>query len=118
MQSSQGGVVESCADLAGVDQVCAVVVAEQQRAESDPAALWGGVPDDHELLVAAALELQPVPRTPALVVRFSELGDHAFVPALARGAIHRLTVGDTVCGVAQRIFEPKAIAQQTFTQYQ
>src|SRR5262245_23728152 len=39
VQAAQGGFVEAGADLAGVDEVASVVVAEQQRAQLDSAAL-------------------------------------------------------------------------------
>src|SRR5919204_5751996 len=53
-------VVEAGPDLAGVDQLVAAVVAEQQSAEAVPGPLRVGVAADHQLLLVDALELQPV----------------------------------------------------------
>src|SRR5579871_4532077 len=59
--------VESGADLARVHEVAfTVVIAEQERAESDPGTLRVGVAADHEFLRVLALELQPVPAASAL----------------------------------------------------
>src|SRR5205807_6806908 len=57
--------VEAGADAARVAEVAAVVVPEQQRAELLARPLRGGVPDDDQLLLIAALELEPVARAPA-----------------------------------------------------
>jgi hypothetical protein len=77
-------VVETGPDLAGVDQVVALPVAEQQSAEAVPGPLRVGVAADHQLLLVGALELQPVARPPGRVGRVGPLGDHA-LPALAAG---------------------------------
>jgi hypothetical protein len=53
-------VVEAGPDLAGVDQLVAAVVAEQQSAEAVPGPLRVGVAADHQLLLVDAFELQPV----------------------------------------------------------
>ena len=60
VQAAQRRRVEPSADLAGIGQRAVVVVAQQQRAKPDAAAFRRGVADDYELLVAAALELEPV----------------------------------------------------------
>ena len=45
--------VEAGADLAGEDEVVALEIADEQRAQADPAALRVGEPADHELLRAS-----------------------------------------------------------------
>src|SRR5271166_2353532 len=83
MQLPQHGVAEAGSDLAGVGQLAVgIVVAEQQRTEALPRALWVGVAADDELLGVLALELQPVSRPAALVRRGGALGDKTF-PAIA-----------------------------------
>ena len=72
---------------------CAVVVADEQRAQADACALRIGEPADDELLRRLALHLQPVLRAPMLVRRAAALGDHA-LPALAPGPLPRLRVVD------------------------
>ena len=83
VQIAQRRAVEAGADLAGVDEVGAVVVADQQRAERDAAALRRGETADDEFLVADALELEPVAGAAAAVRRIGPLGDDTLVAALA-----------------------------------
>ena len=83
--------VEAGADLAGEDEVVAVEVADEQRAEADAAALRIGEAADDELLRRLALHLQPVRRAAVLVRRVAPLGDDAF-PAFAARALPRLRI--------------------------
>ena len=110
MQAAQRRRVEPRADLAGVGQRAVVVVAQQQRAKPDAAAFRRGVADDYELLVAAALELEPVRRAPPFVWRVGQLGDHSLVATLTRRGESGLTVLDAMRGVAQRVVEIKTPA--------
>src|SRR5690242_8084764 len=61
--------VEAGADFTGEDEVVALVVADEQRAESDASALRVGEAADDELLRRLALHLEPVRRAPMLVRR-------------------------------------------------
>src|SRR5215470_9615762 len=69
--------IEACADFSCEDEVVAVPVADQQRAETDARALRIGEPADDELLRGLDLHLQPVLRAAVLVRRAAALGDHA-----------------------------------------
>ena len=66
----------------------AVVVADEQGAETDARTLRIGEPAHDELLRRLALHLQPVLRAAVLVRRAAALGDHAF-PSFAAGALPR-----------------------------
>ena len=81
--------VEAGADLAGEDEVLAVEVAHEQRAEADARSLRVGKPADDKLLRRLALHLEPVARAAVLVPGVAALGDDA-LPALAAGALPRL----------------------------
>lgn len=94
------------------------MVAEQQRAQLDPAALGRGVAADHEFLVAHAFELEPMRRPAAVVFGVGQLGDHALVAALARRPVGRDAVLHPVGGEAQRILKLDCLAQQPFTPQQ
>src|SRR5437867_1854925 len=59
--------VEAGADLPGEHEVVSLEVADEQRAEPDPAPLRIGESADHELLRRLAFHLQPVPRAAVLV---------------------------------------------------
>src|SRR5262245_30487879 len=69
--------VEARADLAGIAQLVAVVVAHEQRAERVAAALRRRVPADDELLLGRALPLQPVAGPLPLIGAVAALGDEA-----------------------------------------
>ena len=73
--------VEAGADLAGEDEVVAVVVADEQRAEADARALRIGEAADDELLRRLALHLQPVRRA-AMLVRSSRGAWRSRLPSL------------------------------------
>src|SRR5882757_9567785 len=80
----RGLLVEPGPHLARIDELpVAVVDAQQQRAEPDPAASRVGVPADHELLAILALELQPVLGPAGLVRGIGPLGDEPFPARLA-----------------------------------
>src|SRR5436190_7635669 len=86
--------VESGADLAGKHDIVAGEVANQQRAETDAAALRVGEPADDQLLRRLAFHLQPVRRAAVLVRRVAALCNHPFPSLLARalprsGALER-----------------------------
>jgi hypothetical protein len=100
--------------LPGVDELAALVVADQQRTQPDSAALRGGIAADHELSIEHAFELQPIRRAPPRVSGISQFGDHAFVAALAGLAVGGLAFVPDVGGQAQRIAKLKRIAQQAF----
>ena len=103
-QAAQGLGIEPRADLPGVDQLAVrVVVAEQQRAESDPGTLRVGEAADHEFLAAFALELQPVLVAPAHVRRAGQLGDQPFPAVVAGLRVEGLAVAYAVLGVPQRV---------------
>lgn len=112
MQAAQRGVVETGADLARVDQVAALVVAEHQGAQLDATALGTGVAPYHELLIAHAFELQPVLRATALVGGVGPLGDHSLVPAFTCAPVGGDPVPDAVRRTAQRVGEVDRSAQQ------
>src|SRR3569623_102880 len=77
------------AALAGHHEVGAVVVPDEQRAQSLPLATRIRKTADDELLRRLDLHLQPRGRTPRLVHRPAALRDHA-LPALARSTLPRL----------------------------
>src|SRR6185503_6422392 len=83
-QLEQRGVRVAGADLAGVAQLVAVVVADEQRAEPDPAALGVGEPADHELLAQQTLGLDPGGAAARSIRLIAPLGDDALEAALAR----------------------------------
>src|SRR6185369_16163683 len=80
--------IEARADLAGEEEVGAVVVADQESAKTDARALRIGEAADDELLRGLDLHLEPVLRAPMLVRRPAALGDDAF-PSLPPRAIPR-----------------------------
>ena len=84
--------IETRADLAGEDEVVAIEIADEQRAQADAAALRIGESADDEFLRRLALHLQPVRRAAVLVGRVAAFRDHAF-PSFAAGALPRLVVG-------------------------
>src|SRR5207245_5980503 len=60
---------EARSHVAGVAELAAVVVAEEEGADAArPPAFAGGEPPDHELLAAMVLHLEPGPRPPAGLV--------------------------------------------------
>src|SRR5262245_63489514 len=83
--------IEACADLAGKHEIVAIVVADEEGAEPDAAALRIGEAADDEILLDLALHFQPVRRPPLLVARIAALGDDAF-PAFGARALPGLLV--------------------------
>src|SRR5207248_10939946 len=90
-QLAQEPGVEPGAHLAGEDEVVAGEVADQERPQSDAAALGVGEAADDKLLRRLALHLQPVGRAAVLVRRVATLRNHPFPPLLAR-ALPRLAL--------------------------
>src|ERR1041385_2812754 len=86
--------VESGADLSGEDEIVAVEIPDEERAESDATALRIGEAADDKVLLELAFHLEPQLRAPLLVWRVESLGDDA-LPAFVAGAFPRL-------GVSQR----------------
>src|SRR6185436_12524692 len=85
------------ADLAGVGEAAAVVVADEERAESDAAALGVGEAADDELLAQEALGLEPVRAAARAVGLIAPLGDDALEAALAgKGEELAAAAGDVV----------------------
>ena len=78
--------IEARADLPGEDEVVALEISDEQRAQADASALRIGESADHELLRRLALHLQPVRRAAMLVLRIAPFRDHAF-PSLAARAL-------------------------------
>src|SRR5262245_12219960 len=74
--------VEAGADLSREHEVVALEVADEQRAQADPAAPRVGEAADHELLRRLALHLEPMRRATVLVERVAPLRDDA-LPAFA-----------------------------------
>src|SRR5262245_54668714 len=68
--------VEAGPDFSGEDEIVALEVADEQRAQADAAALWISEAADDQLLRRLALHLQPVRRSAVLVARVAALGDH------------------------------------------
>ena len=89
-QRGEPVLVETGAHLARVLELAAgrVVHAEQQRAEAGPRAARRGVADDHEVLLLAALELDPGLGAARLVDRIGALADQPLEPELARLVEH------------------------------
>ena len=90
-RSSSSFVSKPVPTLPGEDEVVALEVADEQRAEADARALRIGEAADHELLRRLALHLQPVRRAAVLVRRVAPLRDDA-LPALAARALPRLRI--------------------------
>src|SRR6266545_3807218 len=111
-QVPQHGLAVAGADLAGVAQRTAVVVADQQRPQPHPRAGRIGPAADHELLLVDALELQPVLRAGVLVRRVGARGDQA-LPAPAAGVpVQRLALGVAVRQEAKWVPVGQRVAQQ------
>src|SRR5947199_6240035 len=93
---------EARADLAGVDQALALVVADRERPHSPPAApLARAVATDHDVLGANVLHLQPGATAPAaLVLAVEPLGDDALHTELPGCIEQRLAVAPVVGGGA------------------
>ena len=106
------------ADLARVPQLAAFVVAEEERAEPDPAALRLGEPADHQLLLGLALELEPVGTAPADVRRRRALGDQALPTVRARVRVVGLARPVAVRAEAQRVAEVDRGAQDRLARAQ
>src|SRR4051794_9983257 len=117
-QVAQGLAVEAGADLAGVAQRAAVVVAEQQRAELGARALRSGEAADDELLALLALELQPVARAGGAVRAVGALGDHALPALAARLGEQRLAGPVAVRRQAHAVLEAQRAAQQALARAQ
>src|SRR5699024_3224871 len=101
--------------LAGIAQAAVVVVPDEQRAQTVPAPLRLRVSTDHQLLVAYALELQPVRRTAVVIGAVTTLGDDS-LPALATGLpVHRLPVLDPVDRESERVGEAKGVPQHVLS---
>ena len=83
--------IKTGADLAGEHELSLVVMADQQRAESDASALGIGEAADHELPRRLALHLDPRLRPALLVAGIAALGDDPF-PALRGRALPRLRI--------------------------
>ena len=96
------GEAEAGAGLAGEDQLAAIVVAEQQRAEL-PAALVRSHPAaDDELLAVEAFHLQPILGPARAVGCPSALGDDAFEAELARLGEELRPLASQMIGIADR----------------
>src|SRR5438067_12079073 len=91
---------EAGADVAGVDQAVALVVAQQQRAEMvRPVARARAPSTDDELLAALVLDLEPGARpAPGLVRAVEPLGDDALELLGLGGGEHDVAVPDVVAG--------------------
>src|SRR5438477_5320265 len=84
-QRAEPFLIEPRADLAGVAQLAAghIVDAENQRTEAGSRAAGRGVADDDEVLLEAALELDPGLGAARFVDRVGALADQALEPELA-----------------------------------
>src|SRR3954454_22093509 len=91
---------EAGADLAGVAQALARVVADEERAEDRAAALRRREAADHELLLGRALELEPVAAAAVDVRGVGALGDQPLPAMGARVAVVVLAVRVAVRGEA------------------
>src|SRR3954447_3938756 len=112
-ERAQRLLVEAGADLAGVAQAVAVVVAEQQRPEVGTGALGRGEAADDQLLALLALELEPVLGALVGVRAVGALGDQALPPLAARLGEDRLAVAIALRREAHRpCLEAQRVAQQ------
>src|SRR5690606_10944368 len=93
---------EPGADSASVAQAVALVRAHQERAQPAARARRLREAADHELLVAHALHLQPVPAPPGLVRRIRALGDDALETVPAGLLMEGRTVAHHVVAVTER----------------
>ena len=75
--------------FAGVPQLVALVESHQERAQAFAGALRRRVSADHEFLLVDALDLEPVGRPSAHILRRRTLRDDALRPARAGLAQHR-----------------------------
>ena len=106
-QVSQHRLRVASTDLAGVPELAVVVVADEERAEANPAARRVGETSDHELLAPGALELQPVGRPSRTVGGIGPLGDHPLPGPRARGLEGSLALRVAVPGEPQSPAEPE-----------
>src|SRR5216683_1761103 len=89
VQLPQRRLVEPGPDLSGIPKPITLVVADEQRAETGPAALRVGPARDDELLAGRALQLAPRRRPARFVLRVDPLGDEA-LPASRAGVVEQL----------------------------
>ena len=102
---------EAGAHLAAEPQLALFVVADQQRSEPGARPTGIGPPQHDELLLAHALELQPVVRAPVRVRSRGLLGDEALPTLLASGAERDLSLLVQVLGETDRVLEDDRAVQ-------
>ena len=109
---------EPGAHLPAEPQITILVVTNEQCPQ--PRACPTGVrpPDHDELLLVAALELQPVLGPSMRVGRRSSLRDEALPPLLARGTERRLPVLVEMLREADRIVEGEGLAEERLARAQ
>src|SRR5262249_33920366 len=100
-QREQERGVEAGTHLPREDELRAVEVADEQRAETDARALRIGESTDDELLRQFALHFQPVRRAPMFVRRIASFRDDA-LPAFTTRELPRLGIADGVDAVQGR----------------
>jgi hypothetical protein len=109
-------VVEARADVAGVDELAALVGGQHERPERAlTPALSARVAGEHELLPPVALDLHPLPRAPPReVLRAQALGHDPFEPLLLGGPEQRVPVVEGLgeahdpVPLVEELFEPLA----------
>ena len=108
------GVVEAGADVADPLQPLGPVRRQHERAERPlAAALALRVADDHELLFAVRLELEPVARALAgQVLRVEPLAHDPLEPALLRRFVERLAVGEPLRELDRAVAAVEQLAQE------
>src|SRR4051794_13766926 len=110
--------VETGADLARVEQLALLVVADQQRPELGAGALRSGETADHHLLLVGALELEPVARALWRVAAVGPLGDQPFPPLPAGLLVERLAVAVAVRDEVDRALEGKRLLEHRLARSQ
>src|SRR3954469_4104921 len=99
-QVDGGLVAKAGADLAGEHEAWAVVVADEQRADPDAAALRIGEPADDELLALRAFRLHPAAMAARLVRTIAQLRDNPFEADVARLLEERSAAALDMFGIA------------------
>ena len=105
--------IDAAAHLAGVAQAAIVVDGHDQRAQVLVGPLPGQPPHDHDLLLAAQLDLQPVPAAAPGLVRAEPALGHDPLQSLLGGRLREVdALAHDVRGVAHQPIGPQHAAQQ------
>src|SRR6478672_13578632 len=111
-QPLQLALVEPRAHLPAEPEITILVVTDEQRPQPRACPTGFGPPDHDELLLVAALELEPVLRPSVRVGRRGSLRDETLPPLLARGPEGRFPVLVEMLREADGIVEGEGLAEE------